>query len=448
MRQKVSPRVILRVISVVFWIVALGWMIFEPGFEPFLAILGGTATLITSYFVSGTPSKTPSSSQLDSAIDVADKRDETSAQTPNQGAVQSNIESILGKAAIVDHDQLFGVTEQLKQLQMLLSARDSSWIISLFGEGGIGKTALAYEAVRQFAADSRFTRLAWVSAKQRYFSTSAGYQTLQDAKLQWADLVRQMADQLNIELGYAKTLWLEDFRNGIQNLPPSEKCLIVIDNLETIEELSVIKYFDDPLNPSERIIDPHKVLITTRRSIVEESSKVIELPVTGLSPRNAYQFISDLGKTNEAIITATNDELRPILTVTEGNPLLIKLIVRRFLYTRKSIPLILQELRELSVSVIAEDLRNYLYVQSLEELEARVGKDTAKKIMNAFCPRPAGEQLSYEELQRYSEISDAESFETARNMACDLSLIRVSGSTLESRYSIHSLLWEFTCRNI
>ena len=445
MGQKLSIRVILRVIIVVTWLVALGWMIFAPGFEPLLAILGGTATLIASYFVNNTPAEIPSDPQLET---VAGLSDETSYQIPNQEEVQSNVEKILGKSAIVDHDKLYGVTDQLEQLEGLLSASDSSWIVSLFGEGGIGKTALAYEVVRQFAATSGFTRLAWVSAKQRYFSTSAGSQTLQDAKLRWADLVRQMADQLNIELRYARTLWLEDFRNGMRDLPPGEKCLIVVDNLETIEELSVIRYFDDPLNPSDRIINPHKILVTTRRSIIEQSPRVVELPIAGLSPKNAYQFIRDLGKTNEAITAATDDELRPILTVTEGNPLLIKLIVRRFLHTRKSIPFILQELRELSASGIAEDLRNYLYVQSLEELETRVGKDTAKKIMNAFCPRPAGDQLSYEELQKYSETSDTEVFEAARQLACDLSLIRVSGSTLESRYSIHSLLWEFTCRNI
>ncbi len=440
-----SLQIILRTISVVTLIVSLGWMIFSPGFEPFIAILGSVATLIASFFMNNAASATLNNTEVTPNEPVIRAPDTVvEEQIISKKGLQSKIERVIGETAIVDHERLFGVDEGLKQLDELLSVSDGRWIVSLFGEGGIGKTALAYEAVKRFAAASGFTRVAWVSAKQRYFSISTGSQTLQDAKLQWADLIRQIADQLGIELSYARTMWLEDFRIGIKHLPNNEKCLIVVDNLETIEELSVIEYFDDPTNPTTRIVNPHKLLVTTRKSIVRQPSNIVEIPVSGLSPGSAYQFIRDLGKTSEAIHSATNEDLLPILNVTEGNPLLIKLIVRRFLYTHKSISLILDELQELGKSAIATDLRNYLYVQSLEELESRVGQNTAKYLMNAFCPRPAGDKLSYEELQRYSGIDD-ESFEKARALACDLSLVRVSGSIMERRYSIHSLLWEFTC---
>ena len=67
--------------------------------------------------------------------------------------------------------------------------------------------------------------------------------------------------------------------------------------------------------------------------------------------------------------------------------------------------------------------------------------------MNSFCPRTASEQLTYEQLRTYSGIADQAVFEQARKLACDLSLIRVSGASLDTRYSIHSLLWEFTCKD-
>ena len=156
-------------------------------------------------------------------------------------------------------------------------------------------------------------------------------------------------------------------------------------------------------------------------------------------------YIRFLGRGNPTISSAKDTILRPILDITEGNPFLIKLIVRRFLVSRKPINLVLQELKELNSASIAKEVKDYLYVQSLQELEQTVGEDVARQIMNAFCPSVAGELLSYEQLFRYSNITDKELFERARSLACDLSLIRVSG--LDSMYSIHSLLWEFTCKN-
>lgn len=367
------------------------------------------------------------------------------ATVPDIRTVQGVIDKRLEEQAVVDHDQLFGVDDLLNEIKGFLNDPTGSWIVSLFGEGGVGKTAVTYEAVRRYATKANITRFAWVSAKQRYFSSDPETQVTNDTKLQWADLVRQIANQLGLELGYSRTTWLDDFQRIIKQLPQEDKCLIVIDNLETIEDVSVIQYFDDPNDPSKRIINPHKVLVTTRRSILEHSQNVIELSLTGLKPHSAYQLIRFLGRGNKAIASATEAELRPILDVTEGNPFLIKLIVRRFLVSRKPIPLVLQELRDLNSANIAASLKDYLYVQSLQELEKNVGEEITKQLMNAFCPRPAGELLSYEELFKYSRITNEELFEQARKMACDLSLIRVSGSALNSMYSIHSLLWEFTC---
>lgn len=401
----------------------------------------------TSFFIKDRSDPVPDEAEkaIDGEIDPPTPT--LNKKQPSDAEIQQKFAEILKHVAIIDHERLFGVEDELQRLKSLLSIPDGSWIISLFGEGGIGKTALAYEAVSRYAVAAKFTRLAWVSAKQRHLSQSLGFRTERDTNLQWADLVKQMADQLNIGLGYSRNMWGEEFRIGLKRLPPGEKCLIIVDNLETIEELSVVQYFDSSSEPRLRLVNPHKLLVTTRKTTLGQAPNVEELTISGLNPGSAFQFIRELGKGNNAIRNSPEEELEPIITVTEGNPLLIKLVVRRFLHARKPLARVLQELREdLGTKGIAEDVRNYLYVQSLEELQTSVGEDSASQIMNAFCPRPAGEQLTYEELRRYSGIDDPDMFEKARQVACDLSLIRVSSVTTETQYSIHSLLWQFTCQ--
>jgi hypothetical protein len=343
------------------------------------------------------------------------------------------------QGAIVDHEKLFGVGELVDDIQEHLLDPNRGWIISLFGEGGVGKTALAYEVVKRYGEQSEFTRFAWVSAKQRYYSITGELKYRENVQLQWVDLIGQIADQLGLELGYSRTEWLDDFRKGIRQLLPSEKSLIVIDNLETVEDIDVVEYLGTPSSLNEGVIKPHKVIITTRKSVMACSRNVIEVEIKGLKPHNACDLIRFLGRGNKDIETATNEDLRPILNITEGNPLLIKLVVNRFLVRHVPLGVVLDEIRG-----IDPQLKDFLYLQSFRELERVFGEKVPIQLMTAFCPRVTGELLTYDQLFKHSGIPDKRVFKDVLKLACDLSLIRVSG--LDARYSIHSLLWEFVCK--
>jgi nucleoside phosphorylase len=351
--------------------------------------------------------------------------------------VRGRLEAALGRA-IVDHDKLFGVDELSVDAGRCLCDPRRAWIISLFGEGGIGKTALAYEVVKGYGEQAGFTRFAWISAKQSHYSESGTLHSLESAQLQWSVLVRQLAGQLGLELGYSRTEWLDDFRRGVRSLPPPEKCLIVVDNLETVADADVIKYLDDPNKPKVSVINPHKVIVTTRRSIVGRSRNVVEIRLRGLKSQSACQLIRFLSRGNRDIELATDEDLKPILDVTEGNPLLMKLAVNRFLVSHRPLKDILDQLRGRD-----PQLKEYLYLQSLKELERLFGADVPAQLMRAFCPCLPTELLTYDQLLRYSGIQDHDMFRIALQLGCDLALIRVSG--LDARYSIHSLLWEFVC---
>ncbi len=360
------------------------------------------------------------------------------ADRPAPEEIQARLKGALQRA-IVDHEKLFGVDELVYDIQEYLLDPNRGWIISLFGEGGVGKTTLAYEVLKRYAKQSEFTRFAWVSAKQRYYSLTGELRNRESVQLQWADLIRQIADQLGLELGYSRTEWLDDFRKEIRQLPSGEKSLIVIDNLETVEDIGVVEYLDTPGSLDGGVIKPHKVIITTRKSVMARSKNVIQIKIKGLKPHSACELIRFLGRGNQDIETVTNEDLRPILSITEGNPLLIKLVVNRFLLGHRPLGVILDELRGMD-----PQLKDFLFLQSFTELERVFGEKVLTQLITAFCPRVAGELLTYDQLLRHSGIQDKQVFRDALKLACDLSLIRVSG--LETKYSIHSLLWEFVCK--
>ena len=337
---------------------------------------------------------------------------------------------------------MFGVDELIESVGKHLLLPNGDWIISLFGEGGVGKTALAYEVVKRYAVSAEFTKIAWVSLKRRYHTDSEKFLQDQDAELQKADIVKQIADQLSIDIGFVRSDWLEEFREKISQLPKTEKYLIVIDNVETPEDAKFVKYFNDS---KFRIANPHKILFTTRASALQYVSKIVEIAIEGLKSQSACDFIRFLGRGNQSIESAENHDFNPILQVTEGNPYLIKLVVRRFLVSRKPIKNVLEELQTLMTESISEEVRNYLYMSSLKELEDLIGEQETINFMNAFCPKLPGEQLTYNQLYELSGITDKYLFDEARRFACDLSIVRISGSKLDVKYSIHSLLWEYTC---
>jgi hypothetical protein len=63
--------------------------------------------------------------------------------------------------------------------------------------------------------------------------------------------------------------------------------------------------------------------------------------------------------------------------------------------------------------------------------------------MAAFCFGARGETLDATELQTFSELPDDGFFADLLAGACGLALVRPTDGN--RRYSIHSLLYEFTC---
>ncbi len=358
------------------------------------------------------------------------------AKIERAALIEERIQSILRNNAVVDHTQLFGVDTFIEKIKDDISVPQAAWIISLCGEGGLGKTAIAYEAVTRYAASAGFTKVGWVSAKTLQLLPDGVLLRDGSAELHWSNLVKKLADQLDIDLGDNSSGWITDFQRGIRSLSPGERCLLIVDNLETVDDVDeAIQYLG-----SNALVNPHKILITTRHALLGKVQYLVERHVKGLYLEPALRFIRSLG--NHAIEEASDDELRPIVEVTEGNPLLIKLFVTRLFTSHLPLALVLAELQAVNQR-LGSNIIDYLYAESLSILEQQCGKDASHWILNAFCPLGAGDSVSYEALRTYSGIENEEMFRNTLRVACDLSLIRTS--KLNSLYSIHSLLWNFVC---
>src|SRR5262249_30187739 len=152
----------------------------------------------------------------------------------------------------------------IEKIKNDLAAPQAAWVISLCGEGGLGKTAIAYEAVNRHAAAAGFTRVGWVSAKPLQLLPGGMLLRGRSAQLHRSNLVKKLADHLDIPLGYNSSGWISDFQRGIRSLSSGERCLLIVDNLETVEDVDeAIQYLG-----SNALLNPHKILITTRYALL------------------------------------------------------------------------------------------------------------------------------------------------------------------------------------
>ena len=177
-----------------------------------------------------------------------------------------------------EHDEtgLVGRDDQVVQLCKTLKRKRDS-VITLCGEGGIGKTALAIEVAYNLLDDPEepFDLILWTSLKTERL-TGVGVQALKDSA---ADLVG-IANQLGTGATSDFVGGIDELSEAIQGFTP----LIVIDNLETINGSDFVELY-------ERLPDNVSYLITSREGIGQLERRV-EVPP--LSQNDALSLLNQL----------------------------------------------------------------------------------------------------------------------------------------------------------
>jgi hypothetical protein len=349
--------------------------------------------------------------------------------------------------AYVNHDKLFGAQSIVDAVAATIVNERGDHVVSVVGEGGVGKTAISYEAA-QIAIDSdRFTRVAWVSATKPHGGEwESGHEPYRVTY--WSDLQKEIATQLGLDLGPSRALWFEEFGRRMAELGPNERLLVIVDNLETVPDAI------DAVQQLRRlgVKSPHRLVVTTRWELTPHVDSVQEHRVSPLSSPDALAFVRHIGAGDPGLRSAPDSALQPVLDVTGGTPFLIRLAVRQYLSSHHPLDHVLRRLRQLHEEAapdLADQVRAYLYVESLRELERRHGEEVADALLGAFCVKGRGDAFRFAELGEVSGIDDEDVFGAVLSTACQLSLItsfgEASEATLEQGYTIHSLLYDFTC---
>jgi hypothetical protein len=336
----------------------------------------------------------------------------------------------------INHEKLLAVDGVVRSVADTLLSDSGSWAITISGEGGRGKTAVAYEAVKAVGESSGFTRIVWAAAKNAISKESGA--SARTTTVYWADVVKVIAAQLDCPLRPSEALWEADLRNYINGLPTGERILLVVDNLEGIRDVE--KVLDHVQNL--KLVSPHRVVATTRWRLSQNNPNVRDIEILPLAKSDSLSLVRLIGGENAGIKSASDRFLTPIFDITEGNPYLIRLMVSRYLNSGLALEHVITGLTSLATQV-GREVQEYLFEQSLEELVARSDRNSAKMLIASFCMYSRGEALTMEQLRQCSGISDEAKLLHLVEAACRLTLLRPSDRN--RRYSIHSLLYEYTC---
>jgi tetratricopeptide (TPR) repeat protein len=175
-------------------------------------------------------------------------------------------ERILHNLPLPEYDEtgLIGRSSDCKQILKHLRRRREP-IITVVGEGGIGKTAVALEAAYSLLddADCPFECILWVSLKTEKLTTG-GVISISDAVKDVAGAARQLGQAV-----------ITDFSGGVADLArllEGVSTLLIIDNLETITGTEITTLYDE-------LPDSVSYLFTSRVGVGQFERRIVLNPL-------------------------------------------------------------------------------------------------------------------------------------------------------------------------
>lgn len=323
------------------------------------------------------------------------------------------------------YEYLIGRDEWVERILVALREANSPPIIALTGIGGIGKTALAYEATRRVVTDGLFNDVLWESAKQ-YELLGGTLITRPDAAITKENLLNSFARQL----GRFEMLQLkpEERHLRLQYILQHNPYLVVVDNLETVEDSqALVEELVSLLKPSRAIL--------TSRTRPEPNEHIYEITVKGLSESHAIEFLRREAEIQEVtvIVQAEASLIAQIAQATEGMPLAMKFFIAQV----GSGVSIENELDRLQTAESEELLYRYIYFDLWNTLNL-----PSQKILVAL---PAfADSVPRFLLQPVARVTDEE-FEPAAADLRKKSLVeRMEHEDIEKRrYAVHQLTRHF-----
>ena len=224
------------------------------------------------------------------------------------------------------YGQFIGRTDELEKLWGWFSD-DFSRVRVLAGEGGHGKTSIAYEFASDFcrAVPAGFDRVIWLTAKKqqfRAFENSFEELGLEVFKTP-SELLRQMGAAMRSSEAEDLDACAEDrLPRLVKQISANVAALVVIDDLDSLD-----------LDEQKRCIEicqqfsttKSRFLFTTRKNVTASSASSIE--VAGFELDEFKEFIEGW-TTRLGLNPFKSSEINALLTATGGSPLFTESVLR------------------------------------------------------------------------------------------------------------------------
>lgn len=212
------------------------------------------------------------------------------------------------------YSNLYGVGDTIDLIYSRLADDSGAWTVCLEGVGGIGKTTVADVVARRALASGMFSRLAWESFRNEDIGLRQG------SGLE--ALVASIAAQLDL-----LTLAILPHSSRLATLQDELNrgdYLLVVDNLETMEDVAIVK----PLLEMVSVPTRSRLLLTTRCSL-PPCKFVWSTKLNELREMDALAFLRGEGEARgiEEALNRQDDDLREIYDLVGGNPLALNLVL-------------------------------------------------------------------------------------------------------------------------
>lgn len=344
-----------------------------------------------------------------------------------------------------EYVQYIGRDESIERLVHHLRDPEGPRWISLEGVGGIGKTALARRLTEELTKQDASLTIIWLSARQQRFDPTDGTQLIGNTARTSEDLIDQLWKHAALQAD--TVLSLDQKIERLATWSSHLHAVIVIDNLETLQDVEAIRCFA-PLAGQTRFV------ITSRESL-GWLPYIMTHPIPELSPsdselllRREYKERKELllKKRNPSATTFDEKALERIPLKEEhfaqiqkmvgGSPLALKLVAAQIL--TMPIDECLAGLQNITLQRRSEEMFTFIYRQTWTLLSL-----SARKFLLAVHDTLPSEGLPREWLGAMAEAVplSLDEFETVLQQLMYFSLLELTPA--DQRYRLHRLTVTF-----
>ncbi|TLS52389.1 hypothetical protein FE782_10500 [Paenibacillus antri] len=323
-----------------------------------------------------------------------------------------------------------GRRDEINKVKEELLLHHKNYLLALNGDGGIGKTSIAYKIAEELLTDvdngkTDFDDVIWISAKDQriYFDQrlqlSREFNTLEDL---YEKILLVFYDG-----HFISKQTLAQKESLVSQALQDTKFLFVLDNLEVFSQAEIegIKTF------ISRAPSNHKFLLTSRHDLRVQD--VVTIP--RLDPENTKNYIEDVIRAfdllNSNVPQELNDRQVQFDDLTSGNPLYIKFFISQMKNGRSLDDILSRRNQESEKALMA-----YCFDTTLANL-----KENEKKIMYSLAVDNSSEkqQISFNELRYLTLLQYQELHELLDNLT-SLSMVERTYTNGRLLYSINNLL--------